>query len=630
MPPTRRNVEYYLPPLGMVRGTLFQESADAMALLEVMREDRRLQSLSQLGAIQLAWAGARHTRWEFTVLCLELLRRAVNLPRVPMTSRVRLHGGTPVSSYRELLQTWLLLLGVGHLEWTFTAERALLNAIVREADRGKKSAYEELVESAHTPDGRDWARKVLAEERFYQLYQLLSFYRIKSVTPERFPQEKREELLRILDAYSVDRRVEPSAIPRARELFRRVRRLAFLTLDAEFTPSVLAINLGRALNDEHTLERLLIPHHPSGADDELAGLHRNLATRIYSGPEVIREVARRRVSLDTRVLDALQKGGLRYVVNELASGNLQRGVQADRSLKVAVRLDLDRRFVRGPIGPVAPERALELRHQEERAAAWAQRCGAHLLLEATHDASRDQHILQMHSRKSAQSRAAAIVFCHYWVQNFAPTQRSITGYLAQRWVLGPFAEALIQSALRAAFGGGLRWEWEGHVNELRAVAIRRHLFDETVREIIEPIDLATYRKAELDAIRSCAVLLRTELVVASLANLKAYEGAELRPCAELDGFAMGVDRRRSELVMQLIEAKDRRRGSSAAARLALKRTVRILGVRGHPTVQTSSLRMPNDARSGRAWVYVRIPFITAAAADDSLTGLHADDPLEGV
>lgn len=629
MPATRRNVEYYLPPLGTVRGTLFQESADAMALLETMREERRLQSLSQLGAIQLAWAGARHTRWEFTVLCLELLRRAVNLPRVPMTSQVRLHGGTPVSSYRELLQTWLLLLGVGHLEWTFTAERALLNAIVREANRGKKSPYDELVESAHTAEGRDWARKVLVEERFYQLYQLLAFYRIKSIGPERFPQKTRDELLRILDAYSVDRRVEPSAIPRARELFRRVRRLAFLTLDAEFTPSVLSINLGRALNDEHTLERLLIPHHPSGAEDELAGLHRNLATRIYSGQEVLREVARRRVSLDTRVLDALQKGGLRYVVNELASGNLQRGVRYDRSLKVAVRLDLDRRFVQGPFGPVIPERALELRQQEERAAAWAQRCGAQLVLEATHDASRHQHILQMHSRKSAQSRAAAIAFCHYWVQNFAPTEGGVTSYLVQRWVLGPLAEALILGALRAAFGGGLRWEWDGHVNELRAVAIRRRLFDESVREIMEPADLATYRKAELEAIRSCAVLLRTELVVASLANLKAYEGGELRPCAELDGFAMGIDRRRAELVMQLIEAKDRRRGSSAAARLALHKKIGVLGTPDHSMVRASTVRKPKDSRAGRAWVYVRIPFMAAHAADESFNDVHAEGSLWG-
>src|SRR4051794_30052553 len=115
----------------MVTGTLYAESAEAYELLEAMGDIDRLHRLSQLGAIRLAWSGAKHSRWEFTVLSLDLLRRAVDLPRISMTSAVQLHDGTTVSSHRELIQTWLLLLGAGHLEWTFTAERALLEAVVR-------------------------------------------------------------------------------------------------------------------------------------------------------------------------------------------------------------------------------------------------------------------------------------------------------------------------------------------------------------------------------------------------------------------------------------------------------------------------------------------------------------------
>ena len=422
MAASRREIEYYLPPLGMVRGTLFEESSQVYDLLEAMGEVDRLHRLNQLGAVRFAWAGARHTRWEFTVLCLDLLRRAVDLPRVPMTSKVRLQRATPVSSYRELLQSWLLLLGVGHLDWTFTAERSLLHAVVRESNRGKGEAYEELVESVISPDGRSWASRVLSQERFYQFYQVLAFYRIRAATSRHLDQDPVNALLAMLEAYCVERHNESGTLRRARDLFRRVRRLAFLALDSEFTPSVLGINLARVLNDKPTLERLLTPSHPSEGDDELSGVHRNLAMRIYSGREVMLEVARRRASLDSRVVELLRKGGLRYIVSELATGNLQRGVRVDPRLEVVARLNLDRRFVRGPMGIVVPARTLHLRTQEESAASWAHRCGARLALEAVRDASNEQYVFQMHAREDASSRAAAIVFCHYWAQNFAPRE----------------------------------------------------------------------------------------------------------------------------------------------------------------------------------------------------------------
>ena len=609
---TRRDVEYYLPPLGMVRGTLFAESADSYALLDDMRELDRLQTLPQLGAIRLAWAGARHTRWEFVVLCLDLLRRAVELPRVSMTSRVALHGGATASSYRELLQTWLLLLGVGHLEWTFTAEQSLLRAVVKEASRGKRNAYEELVESVPTSAGRDWANRVLAEERSYQFYQLLSFFRIARAPVKRLTKEGIDRQLMLLESYSVTRRVEPLAVTRARDLFRRVRRLAFLSLDAEFTPSILGVHIGRVINDQPTLERLLAPQHPSGGEDELAGLHRNLASRIYSGEEVLLQIARRRMSLDRKVLSALQKGDLRYTVGELASGGLQRGVKLEPSLRVAARLMLDRRLVRLPVGTTVPSRALEHRAQEEQASDWARHCQTRLVLMAVNDASDEQYIFQMHSLQNARSAAAALVFCHYWVQNFAPPSGSnvdsVGAYLIQRWVLGPFAEQLIVAGLHAAFGSRFRWEWDGSVGELRAFAVRRYAFEETFQVLTRAAEVSDARRSELDALLRCATLLKTELVVGTLANLKAYADDDLRPCAELDGVAIGVSRRRHELVIQLIEAKNLRRRSTAMARAALRQKIRVLGAVGDQYVQIGSVRTPVDARAGRAWIYVRIPY----------------------
>jgi hypothetical protein len=608
----RRDIEYYLPPLGMVRGTLFAESAEAYLLLEDMRELDRLQTLPQLGAIRLAWAGARHSRWEFVVLCLDLLRRAVDLPRVPMTSRVALHGGTRVSSYRELLQTWLLLLGVGHLEWTFTAEQSLLRAVVKEANRGKRGPHDELIESVPTSAGRDWAAKVLAEERSYQFYQLISFFRLARAPVKRLSKDALEKQLMLLESYCVSRRVEPLAVTRARDLFRRVRRLAFLSLDAEFTPSILGVNIARIINDQPTLERLLAPQAPSGGEDELRGLHRNLATRVYSGEEVLLQIARRRMSLDAKVLDALRKGGLRYVIGELASGGLQRGLRSETSLSVAARLVLDRRLVRLPVGTTVPARALELRTQEESAADWARHCQTRLVLMAVRDASDEQYIVQMHSLQNAQSAAAALVFCHYWVQNFAPPSGiavdSVGVYLIQRWVLGPFAEQLILAGLKTAFGSRFRWEWDGSVGDVRAFAVRRHAFKETFQLLTGTADLSDARRAELQAVLTCAAFLRTELLVGTLANLKAYADDDLRPCAELDGVAIGVSRRRHELVIQLIEAKNLRRRSTATARAALKQKMSVLAATDDRYVHVGSVRTPVDARSGRAWVYVRIPF----------------------
>ena len=95
----------------------------------------------------------------------------------------------------------------------------------------------------------------------------------------------------------------------------------------------------------------------------------------------------------------------------------------------------------------------------------------------------------------------------------------------------------------------------------------------------------------------------------SLANLKAYLGQEIRPCAEFDGLIMGVDRRRQELVMQIVEAKDLRQRPAAAASQALVEKMRLLGAHRNPVVRIGAVRSPKSGKDGRAWVYIRIQYV---------------------
>lgn len=597
----RVRIRHFLPDVGALEAELFDESRDLYDFLKGKKEINRVQHLTQLGFVQSAWPVARHTRWDATVLLLDLIRRMKDLPSVHIGSKVTLRNDVTVSSARELLSCWALLLNLGHLHGTFAVETELLYEIRRQAST---TSFQHELLNAVPADAKAAAERILQEERTYQFFQLLAFYRLAHLGASG------EQLIQwqtVLASYVVRGDDEAMALTRARQLFRRARRLAFLTLDASLTPSPLEVRLAQLASSNDAFERLLLPEHGFAVGDEFQSLEDFLAREVYNGRDVLTSLAAGRPWLRRRMAKDLADHGLRHAVESAANADHRRYMTFQRSKPVV------RGTITALIGPaVVPGSRLvtERRRLEDAFERWGRVLGARVSVLIAQDARGHQLVFQTHAhRPLARDYACAIVGGLQLNQRLRREVGGLVGgnsVMAQGIVVGGTV-GVVEAALQHFFQDARSWEW-GH-SPISNVCVTG-----TKREVLEHLDAAVKtpsldkaRRNELMALGHHVRTIQADLMAVAVANLTAYGNDRTTHLAELDGVIVGVDRRRSDLVMCVIEAKYTTSAASRS-RKQLRRALAQLGV--SKAARRGAVQAAAEGKRGRAWLYLRTAYTT--------------------
>jgi hypothetical protein len=589
-----RRVQYFIPTVGAVQAEFFAESAALLVHLEDRGEIQRVQRLRQLGLVELAWPMARHTRWDFTMLLLDLARRTKDLPRIHVGSPVRLTSQVQISSGRELLSCWAMLLNLGHLHGTFATEGELLYSVKCSGDQAQHLA--EIASTIPEGPGQAWFASLVARERTYQFYQALSFYRLDRIGaghPELGTWQA------ILLAYVVPRPDESPALAKMRSLFQRLRRLAFLALDASVTPSPLAVRLVELGSAPEALERLLTTEPGTAADDELASLEAYLNRDVYNGREVLRVLSTARKRIRRKLEAGLGTNGLRYVVESAAA----EGPQFAPPSRTQAR-DVVRGYFGGPplqLLTQARDFTVLRRRYEEAFDRWSQLLGSKVSLQVAQSAAGSQIIFQTHvHRHTAPDYASAISGSVMLAERFRKKFGNpfFELELGQYLVRGA-SQGILVAALQHFFPLADSWEFEPPAGPFTCVIGSRATVLKAVHEASERSSLKRARRHELQVLEQRVRTTQCHLFVVSLASVVAYGPDRVTQVAELDGVIVGVDNRRGDLVLTTVEAKYMN-GAENRSRGQLRDTLQELGNR--PGIRQSRMSSSSVGRRGHAWV----------------------------
>ena len=323
---------FHLPLIGNANLTLHRESAELYRFLEVAGEVDRQRRLDHLGLIRIAFEGAHHPRWEYAVTVLDLIEHCKEAREIHLGSPTRLPSGTAVSSGEELLRCWALLLGIGHLWGTFSTERALMFEIWRDL-----AVREDLLGLFPEKAVRKWAEDLMRGGRVYSFSQALGLLRLEqmagvdSVRPEAADSWRRMFILYVLPSQSPQ-------IARLKLIFRILRRLAFLSLDSHYAPSVVGLKLTQILSDPPALAKLAL--HDAELDteeDELRGLEQHLYHDVYLSRASLLAIAVRENRLRQEIKRSLRNIGLGDTIEALARNEIQ-GMILTEDLRPVVRL----------------------------------------------------------------------------------------------------------------------------------------------------------------------------------------------------------------------------------------------------------------------------------------------------
>jgi hypothetical protein len=163
-----------------VQTTLYNEAQRVFDFLKSRGEIERLKNLDHLGIIRRAVEGAHQPRWEYIVLTMRLADLVKDhVPGAHLGARLDIDNHTEASSAVELFKVWLLLTNLGHLTWTFTAERALMEQI-----KASPRLRKELLAAMPDDPVRKYAARILRDEDVYSFYHLVAFVRLHDFSSE--------------------------------------------------------------------------------------------------------------------------------------------------------------------------------------------------------------------------------------------------------------------------------------------------------------------------------------------------------------------------------------------------------------------------------------------------------------
>jgi len=279
---------YNLPGFGLMQIKLFPHAFHVYKFLEGYNHISRLQQIDQLGPIREVFPGAHHTRYEYLMAQLALITELCHLKDalpggVSLSSDRRQFGKLSLCNKRpsngEILMVLALLCNIGHLQTTFSGERALLK-FLRDNQRIRKSFRSGL------PKEDVWYfDHVISNFDTHRVNYIIAIFLLNRYRRRKNGNEIVDFCLSIIRSYiQSDFSGQNENIFNLWRLYKNIRRLTYLALDTHYTPVPFSLDLSSIfLNLEYYLTEIFI--EDSQFQNTLSRLESVMRDSVYLSPE---------------------------------------------------------------------------------------------------------------------------------------------------------------------------------------------------------------------------------------------------------------------------------------------------------------------------------------------------------
>jgi len=203
------------------------------AFEEICRKDltvseiNRLKSLNQLGLLEKVFPGAHHTRWEYIVLQLFLLKKfKEDLPGRGFSPDIKGEFGFSFNfSAMEAIQMFILLQNYGHLNGTFETECLVLEVLSADSN------VENRLISLLPEDFKEWGATIIKSEKKLEFFKVLSVFFVKHSKDFKTNKKLRDISLKILKGFYLR---TSERLFHLSEKVKLIRDIAYIFLDLNY------------------------------------------------------------------------------------------------------------------------------------------------------------------------------------------------------------------------------------------------------------------------------------------------------------------------------------------------------------------------------------------------------------
>lgn len=247
-----REITYNLPGYGFANCFLIGQAVDLMDMFESTDVIEKMQNTCQLGTMKYVYPGAHHTRYEYVFTQLMLIS---NIASVENARRnIELSLSSNLKEYESkgfnisgsaLMQCLAILSNAGHMYDTFTADKVILRLLYE--SRSKKTSFYQIYKRNLPTDVRSEFDRILDMGNYYKLH----LFHVIHILQSSCRSNKYKKLCELC-IFIVEQLINPSLIKneateRIFFLYKKIRKISYLSVDMVYTPASFGANLSRMI-----------------------------------------------------------------------------------------------------------------------------------------------------------------------------------------------------------------------------------------------------------------------------------------------------------------------------------------------------------------------------------------------
>lgn len=277
-------ISYNLPGHGFAKCYVIGQTNELIEMLDSAGFIEKSKNVCQLGTMKYVYPGAHHTRYEYIFTQLLLIS---NIAVSEGTRSVELSLKSNLNEYEskgynvsgsEILQFLAVLTNVGHMYDTFTASRILLRLLIE--SKNEKSDFYTVYRRNLPSEIQKTFDETLEQCNYYKLHLYNMIHILKGISNTSSKAKICNLGIQILIQYINPNLIKNEATERIFFLYKKIRKIAYLSIDMVYTPASFGANLSRMIYSiSNYIDELFVEDSP--INQSIFQLESIIHTQIY-------------------------------------------------------------------------------------------------------------------------------------------------------------------------------------------------------------------------------------------------------------------------------------------------------------------------------------------------------------
>ena len=247
-----RELSYNLPGFGFAKCYVVGQAVDLLEILEELGILNKMKNTCQLGTMKYVYPGAHHTRYEYVFTQLLLISNILIADskqfNVDFSRKSNLreyeHNDVEISGI-ALMQCLAILSNAAHMYDTFTSARILLE-LLNESKENKTCFYK--IYKRNLPiEIHQQLDNIITTQNFYKLHLFNIIHILQRVHKNSAYSKLCDLYIHIVSQLIDERLIINNSTKRVFQLYKKIRKIAYLSVDMIYTPASFGVNLNRMI-----------------------------------------------------------------------------------------------------------------------------------------------------------------------------------------------------------------------------------------------------------------------------------------------------------------------------------------------------------------------------------------------